>query len=252
MQAFPRMPAPGALLLTTALCGAHALGVSLGVAGRGVRDDLLTPLAFGGGGLDLGVRYAGHVGPGLLEGALDAGLVMMVERHGNGGAAIDWNLVARYLFPAGAFAVGPSFGLDHDVYYLYSWDNAHGYWLGARWIGVSARVNVALGDAALDLAGDVALAGFFSRPPEYRLEKQDPLKDPMFFLEGPFTGDRFGWLPDFQVLRLQADLHLSDDAIGVTSGGWALGMEARLTHAAEPAPIWGFELEGRISWAWSF
>jgi hypothetical protein len=232
----------------------HAFQLTLDLAFRSVRDDLLVPWAFSGPEFALVPRYLGTLGPGLLDTQLRFGAAPVFNRFGHNGFALTYGLRAGYFFVVDerstGWAVGPALGWDYEMFYLSSWDDAHGYWLGTRWLGPGLRTWTRLSSGyRLAFSADLSLLGFESRPPSYRYNKQDAMTHPGWYLSEPLKRAEFGWLPDFQVLRLAAEIHRAGFR---APSGWGLGTELTFTHAAEPASAWDFQLGVQLSHAWGF
>jgi hypothetical protein len=149
----------------------------------------------------------------------------------SGTNAID----ARWLLPVtGAVDLGPAAVWDARMNLLDDWDDAHGYWLGAQWVGPAARWTRDLGAHHLEVAMGAGLVGAVGRPPEPpRLEKQDPLQQPLFWLVGPARGERFTTIATTQAVRLDAMLALPRPE--GRDGGWVLGVDTRLVRTTLPA-----------------
>lgn len=218
----------------------HRLGMSVGLGANTVRDDLLVPLAFSGPGLHLAGRYAGDVGPGLLLGRLEVGLAGLWNRFGHMGGGVDYGLGASWLLGVaqGAgwrFSLGPALGHDVSAEYLGSWDDAHGYWMGAQWLGVSGRWVSGLGHGwRMEATPIVSLLGARSRPPSNRFVKIEPLDSVSWWLRAPTADPSFVTVAQMQLLRLDLALRPSPlDAPDVVAG-WSFGVDSRAWRTAEP------------------
>jgi hypothetical protein len=235
----------------------HALGAELALVTSATRDDLLVPLAHTGGGAALGIGYLGRVGPGLLDLSARMGLGVEADRNDALAAAVEQGLGLRYLFPLRPLgrwrlAVGPSAGLDADVSYFGDWDDAHAYWLAEAWLGGGARAWRPIRDRwRVDLAGELAVVGLQSRPPSYRLNKQDPLDDPSFWLVDVYDDAEPGWIADWQLARVRIDLSRTDETSFVTRS-WRVGVELRLSRSSEPETAFAAAAKLVVGKAWGW
>jgi hypothetical protein len=111
---------------------------------------------------------------------------------------------------------------------------------GARWLSARWR---------LDFDGQFALFGTLSRPPAYRMMKQETSYDILPFLGFPTQDPEFAWLADFQIVRLSVDFRRMRARARVPTG-LALGGELAFARAVEPSPAVSFETTFRLSYAW--
>ena len=244
----------------------HALGVGAGLRGDAVREDLVVPLTFSGPGVRLLALYRGWIGPGLLTVRADVGLAFLFNRYGHIAATLDYSAeaawTARVLRGMGwHLSLGPVVALDSRVNYLYSWDDAHGYWLGSQWLGPMLRHARRLSDRwQLESSASLALLGFEGRPPAYRYNKQDALTHVDYFFSQPQQSERFVTLADLQVLRIDvAFRHAAYDGSATGSevgseiaGGWAFGIDIRFaqTDVVSTNINLGACLYAARSWGW--
>jgi hypothetical protein len=234
----------------------QSLIVGAMVGARSVRDDILVPLASTGPALTLSTRFLGTAGAAVVDAEFRLGGAMVFDRNARPGIAIGHGMRLAYLpvvNPSSArwsFAVGPAVVWDSDVFWLAKWDDAHAYWLGRRWLGPGARIwrEVAPG-TRIDIAAELSVLGFESRPPSYRQNKQDALTHIDFYFAGVNRDPTFGWLADFQAVRLAVDVHRFDRPSTVPNG-WGLGVEARLMHSRQPENAFTFETSIRFERAW--
>jgi hypothetical protein len=233
----------------------HGIGVRLGLRAMTVREDLLVPLTFSGGGFDLGAGYRGLVGPGLLDTRLQVGAAVVANRFGHLGLTIHHSLAAAYRVPvhrAGSwrYGAGAAIGESSDSLALKSWDEAHGYWVGLVWLGPSGSVEGPLGKGwQLAATAELALLGTVGRPPEVRRNKQDAMDKFSYYAFDTNAHPSF-FLPwDVQFLRFDvaARRTAASDRVG---RGWSLGWQGRFTHARMPATILVFESVLYAGWTW--
>jgi hypothetical protein len=230
--------------------------VSLALRADTVREDLLVPLSFSGPGLRLAGGYQGAIGPGILEVRLELGLRLLENRFGHAAYGLDHGLVASWVLPVAAgerlrLAIGPAAAWETRLNYLETWDDAHAYWLGARWLGPAARVDVALGPAwRLEASPSIALLGFVGRPPAYRYHKQDALESLDFHVLGPQEDASFGTVADFQAAALRLAFRKASFDAGALADGFSFGLDARLARASDPAIAVDLEAALWAAWAW--
>jgi hypothetical protein len=233
----------------------HGIGLRFGLRAATVREDLLVPLTFSGGGPDLGASYRGLVGPGLLDTRLEVGAAVVANRFGHLGITFHHSLAAAYRVPVhdtGRWRVGAgaAIGESTDTVALPYWDDSHGYWVGLGWIGPSGSVEGPLGAGwQLAAAAEFALLGTVGRPPENRWKKQDPIARFSYYTTHPLANPRF-FLPwDVQHVRFDVAARRTSatDRIG---RGWSFGWQGRFTRASMPADILVFETVLYAGWTW--
>jgi hypothetical protein len=231
-----------------------SVGIMLGV--RSVRDDTLVPIASTGPALTLSARFLGTAGAGVVDAELRLGGGPVFDRETRPGIALAHGMRLTYLpivfvsQESWSFAVGPAVAWETDVFWLAKWDDAHAYWLGRRWLGPGVRAWRLLAPGTrLDIAAEMSLLGFESRPPPYRHNKQDALTHLDFYFAGTNRDAAFGWLADFQAVRLAFDVHRFDRAATIPNG-WGLGLEARVAHSRRPEHAFVIETSIRVERAW--
>jgi hypothetical protein len=214
----------------------HALGVSLGARADTVRDDLLVPLTFAGPGIGVALSYRGAIGPGELVARADVGFSYVANRYGHGGATLDWGADAAwtvpiYRLPTSYWALGPAVVLDSRLSVIYSWDDAHAYWLGTEWLGPQLRYGQRLSETwSLESSLTFALAGFERRPPAYRYRKQDLRPGAGYLLGRPLASQDGVTTLDLQAVRLEVGLRPSAFTGSDVGRGWSWGLDARMTR----------------------
>jgi len=234
----------------------RTLSAGVDVGFRSARDDLIVPLASSGPSLGFGERFVGAVGPGLLDTGVRFELGALFDRAGHPAASIFHALRLAYLpiavsRPSGwSLALGPALVWETDVLWLRSWDDAHAYWLGRRYLGFSARAFRPLVPSwRVELLAELNLLGFESRPPAYRYKNEDALTQVAFYFADVNRAASFGSVMDWQAFRLEADV-CRTLAPGSRKRGKSLGIEARLAHTDAPAQAFVFELNLRYAYVW--
>lgn len=233
----------------------HGIGVRLGARATTVREDLLVPLTFSGGGPDLGASYRGLVGPGLLDARMEIAAALVGNRFNHLGLTTHHELAAAYRLPlpgAGAwrFALGGVVGESSDSLALESWDDAHGYWVGLTFLGPSASVQRVISPRwQLHGTAELALVGTVGRPSRFRDNKQDPNARVSYYLTHPFADSGFFAPWNVQLVRFDVAVRRTGslDRIG---RGWSFGCQGRFTRASEPLPVLVFETVLYAAWTW--
>jgi|GEM_PF-3412204 len=219
----------------------HTLILGAGLRGDAVREDLIVPLTFSGPGLRLLLAYRGRLGPGLLAVSGDVGMSMLWNRYGHPGATLDHNVDAAWTGRvlrgmSWHLEMGPQIALDSRFNYLFSWDDAHGYWLGSQWLGPAFRWEGRLTDRwRLESRASFAVLGFEGRPPVYRYHKQETRADPTYFFTQPNSSEKFVTLTDLQVVRLDVAVRRAAYTNTGVGRGWSFGLDARLARTGFPA-----------------
>lgn len=253
LAVFVLLIAPRAARATAA---GRTLSAGVDVGFRSARDDLIVPLASSGPSLGFAARFLGRAGPGLLDTGIRFELAALFDRYEHPAASIFHALRLAYLpiivsRPRDwSVALGPALVWETDILWLRSWDDAHAYWLGRRYLGASARAFRPLAPSwRLELSAELNLLGFESRPPAYRYQNQDALTQGSFYFAGVNRAATFGSVLDWQALRLEADV-CRTLAAGSRKQGKSFGIEARLAHTNAPASAFVFELNLRYVYAW--
>ncbi|HVZ31063.1 MAG TPA: hypothetical protein VG963_01475, partial [Polyangiaceae bacterium] len=162
---------------------------------------------------------------------------------------LGWRLGASYSLPVhdGSWhvAVGPALGWENETFFLADWDDAHAYWIGARWLGPALRGWCQIGAGwRMDLAGEAALVGLLSRPPALRRHKQETSYEVLPYFTSPSRDPELAWIGDFQLLR--ASLELVRSGASAEPDGWGFGGELGLLRADDPAPAFAFSASLRL------
>jgi hypothetical protein len=233
----------------------RAIGAELALVASSVRDDLLVPHAQSGGGLSLGGGLMSRLGPGLLDFGARLGLAVGADRLGARGLALEHGLGLRYCLllrstETWRVAAGPGAGIDADVFFFGDWDDAHAYWMGVSWLGAAGRAWRPLGRTwRLDLTGELGLLGRASRPPTYRLNKQDPLASPGFYFRDVYRDADAVWIGNWQLLRARIELSPTQGRSWITRA-WRFGVELRMARAADPEAAFALALKLVAAKSW--
>jgi hypothetical protein len=219
----------------------HTLVAGVGLRGDAIREDLLVPLTFSGPGLRLMLAYRGLLGPGLLAISGDVGMAVLWNRYGHMGATLDHNVDAAWtlrVFRAMGWhlALGPQIALDSRFNYIFSWDDAHAYWLGSQWLGPAFRAEGRLTEGwRFEARASFALLGFEGRPPAYRYHKQETRPGVTYFFTQPNSSESFVTVADLQVVRLDVAVRRATYTGFGVGRGWSFGLDVRLARTGIPA-----------------
>lgn len=233
----------------------QAVGGALDLGVHVARDDTLVPLAHTGPRLTLSPRYFGDFGVGLALADARLGFAYVRGREGEEGLTSVWGLHGGFCFflhegRRSGVALGPTLGWDNESFYFGDWDDAHPYWLGTLWVGPRVHAFRRISSAwRADLDGQVALIGWYSRPPGYRHRKQEMSTDLLAFLEWPTHDLEPGWLADFQVVRASLDFYHTRSPARVPQG-LGLGAELGFSHAKSPDLVVSLEALWKVSYTW--
>ena len=233
-------------------------GVSLGLRGDVVREDLLVPLAFAGPGLQLQGFYRGWVGPGVMSARADIALAFLFSRFGHPGATLDYGADLAWTFnvlyaDAWHLEVGPALAFDSRTNLIFSWDDAHAYWLGSQWLGPGARYLRRLTDTwRLEASAAMGLLGFEGRPPSYRYKKQETSFHVDYYFTVPEQSEKFVMLNDLQVFRFDLAVRRAGYHRFDVGRGWSFGLDFRLARTGIPDTNINMSLCAYASRAWGW
>lgn len=153
-----------------------------------IRDDYLVPLKFSGIGIDLGAELQWQKNRWSGNGLLSAGIGYIQNRFGHGGVPLSVSLKGHiagevYKSPsAGTFSISLPLNAGFNDYYMFSWDDAHLYWMTAHWAGLGIKYGRELSrNYKLSSWVSTPLLSLVGRPPEFRYNKQDALRQFSFY-----------------------------------------------------------------------
>lgn len=159
--------------------GSGGYSYKIGLGYGACRDDLLIPLAFRGPGLVTGLSYTRSLGVWKfeLEGRFKFDFVF--NRFWHPGAILSYDFVpgiSRVISEGhrGRTTLGFSAPVESNNQFLFSWDDAHLYWLNIRSIQLDLSQQwKSKSDNLLKVEVSLPVLSFVSRPKAYRYEKQD-------------------------------------------------------------------------------
>lgn len=214
----------------------HALMASAGLRADAVREDLVVPLTFSGPGIRLLFGYRGEVGPGLLMANGDVGFAFLWNRYGHEAATIDHDLDVTWTVPfrrtpVSHWAAGLMATDEARFDYLFSWDDAHAYWLTTQWLGPAARYGRRLSERwRLESRAAFAALAFEGRPPSYRYRKQETRPSLTYPFTQPYGSESLVTAAELQAVRLDVALRRAGYTGSDVGRGWSFGIDARFAR----------------------
>ncbi|MFC1547223.1 hypothetical protein ACFL5M_01725 [Candidatus Neomarinimicrobiota bacterium] len=165
----------------------HHIGYEIGLELASLREDLLVPLGFHGPGLSVGFRYAIDAGQFRFYMPLHLKLDYVRNRYSHDGVALSLDLrpsLTVELFETqelGKFGAGICLPVEMNNIYLFSWDEAHLYWLSTQSLGIALDWRKELRrDREANVQILLPILTGLSRPPTYRYTKQEAMDDLSF------------------------------------------------------------------------
>ncbi|UCF98813.1 MAG: hypothetical protein JSV89_04570 [Spirochaetaceae bacterium] len=189
------------------------LSYGIAISHDQLRDELLVPLRWVGAGCGLHLGWDIIGGAWKLHSGIGLALSYLEEGYGNGGAALTPSFV---LEGYGRFRtrgtltsdIGAVFRSRINDEQLYSWDDAHLYYLASYMIGPSIAFEWNLvPHRILHFKLCVPIIGFVGRPEEERFVKQEVGKIWVYFTE-PNGSLGFTTLPKYFSIELSAGIDL--------------------------------------------
>jgi hypothetical protein len=203
------------------------IGYSVSINHPAIREDLLVPLAFSGIGLDLAFKAEWRRSTWSAASSVAAGMDYATNRFGQGSVIWPMHLqanIARDILAtpsAGIFSLSIPLTASLNDRYIFSWDDAHLYWLTAHLtgLGLQQRRKISTGWSLMTWAY-TPLVSLVSRPPAYRNNKQDPLKRLSYFFTRTNQDLTLAWPDVYRGLdagvSFQHPLKHSTVALGLT------------------------------------
>ena len=190
----------------------HHFSYGISLCHDQAREDLLVPFRWAGVGVGIPVAWS-FVGEILTVGTeLKLALSYLEERYGNGGFIATPEFLFEWygrIWERGPldFALGAVLRFRINDEELFSWDDAHLYYLASHMIGPEAVLEWdRLNKSILYLRLGLPFIGFVGRPEEKRFVKQELGSVGVYFTE-PNRNLEFATLPDYTSFEL---------AIGIT------------------------------------
>ncbi len=213
-----------------------ALGLALGA--NQLRDDLLVPFRWTGPLVGLSAGGSFLTGRIRQQPELSLSVTSATNRHGNAALAVDISAGYLLLLDRSVRLAGGAFEPGVLVFYrqhnalLWSWDDAHDYWLNGFGIGPALAWRRALSKRmTFGIEARGSLLAFATRPPEYRHNKQDRLETVGFYFVENFRDLQVS-LPDrYQAADIRAGIEWR-----AGKGTIAAGYRLDFLRATWPAP----------------
>jgi len=181
----------------------------------------LVPLAFDGPAFGLGAVFADRRDDRLFRARLTISAGFPTNRFSHEAYALALDIRASWLqtvsgsLEAGRILIGAAIPLQMTNMFFSSWDDSHLYWLTSYMLGVTAGWEMQISDRLVTmLCLELPLLGFVSRPPPYRYEKQEPLKEWTYHFTAPNSRLHFESLGTYRSVSIEASLtkHLTASA----------------------------------------
>jgi hypothetical protein len=146
----------------------------------------------------------------------------------------------------GEFWGGISIPMQIKDLFIFSWDEAHLYWLTAYSLGIATEWQKKIPQKYKVVARmEIPLVGWVSRPPTYRYNKQDALNHLGFHLTEPNKSLHFETLDDYRALFIQM-LFKREMRRSLLN----LGLEFQYIYCRKPQKIWGLSTSILLSYQW--
>ncbi len=187
----------------------NELGYYISLSRGAVRDDLLVPLAFSGPKITIGTKYSHSWNDLLLDNSFDISVLLLTNRFEHIAGGLKLNFTSELLntvnHSKNKIMIGPMLSVQiNDV--LYSWDDSRIYWLTAYLFGISSKLEKPVTDrSVIDLSLQIPFLGFFSRPPEYRYNKQEALTKISYYF--PNKDLQFSSLNNWKSISISTGWH---------------------------------------------
>lgn len=228
------------LVMSNSMAQTNTKGFSyeIGLGYGAGRDDLLIPLAFRGPGVLTGLGYSKPIGRWELELEGRFKFDIVFNRFGHPGAIISYDLkpsLTRRLSntPYGSIHGGISTPIESNNQFLFSWDDAHLYWLNIRGLNLElANTWSTASGLVMAVELSVPILSFVSRPKPYRYEKQDAS---LMWL-GLYSPDearkyKNAGFSDYQAYTLQFSRTNTERLVK-----WSLNLD--FDHYEQPRDVW--------------
>jgi hypothetical protein len=229
------------------------VGWDIGIAS--FREDLLVPLAFSGIGTHLGGGYELRGQLHGFEADLSLGAAYAWNRFEHPALQLNHTLGLGYVHAlerheACSWWLGAGLRNETLLHFIESWDDAHGYWMASWSLGPIVEHERQLWPRGwLEARAEAGLFGLISRPPAYRLNKQDALTHIEYHFNRSFH-DPKGFSPlDVQLIRLSALVRFRR-ATQHHGEGFGLGFDFRFARAADPLPASSMYSGLRLAYGW--
>jgi hypothetical protein len=176
------------------------------------REELLVPMRWSGpgGGIQIALCYQGDTWSFATE--LGLSLSYLEERFGNGGALMTPSLLLEgygRIVEKGPLSINLGTLLRSRISdaYLFSWDDAHLYYLSSHMLGPTATLEWNGFDKSMVTLGmRLPSLGFVGRPHEQRFIKQDGINHIGFYFSEPNSHLAFAMPPSYYAFELSCGI----------------------------------------------
>ncbi|HEX2880834.1 MAG TPA: hypothetical protein VHO25_14985 [Polyangiaceae bacterium] len=233
----------------------QALNLRLDMGIASFREDLLVPLAFSGPGIHLGVSYELRGSQHGFQADLSLGAAYAWNRFEHAALGLNHELGLGYIHlldrgESCAWWLGAELRDETHLHFIESWDDAHGYWLASWSLGPIVEHERKLWSSGwLETRTELGLVGLMSRPPAYRLNKQDALTHIDYHFNRSFASPEWFSPLDVQLVRLSALLRFRKGNQH-QGKGFGLGLEFQFARAKEPQPAASMYSGARLAYGW--
>jgi hypothetical protein len=216
------------------------------------REDLLVPLGFHGPGISLGGNYTHQTEKNSINIRLKLGMGYMKNRYSHEAVRLALEIRPSWIRKLadhqkyGEFWGGISFPMQLNDLFIFSWDDAHLYWLTAYSLALATEWQKKISQKYHAVARiEIPFVGWVSRPPSYRYNKQDALNHLGFYFSEPNKSLHFESLDDYQALFIQL-LFKKEMRRSLLN----LGLEFQYNYCRKPQKIWGLNTLNLFSYQW--
>jgi hypothetical protein len=230
----------------------NTLGISINPALSSYREDLLVPVSFDGPSIMLGAVFTRWQEHDYYKIHFRFGFGYLQNRFSHESAVIKLDLISSWLKKIkryqryGEIWAGIQLPIQMNDLYLFSWDDAHLYWLTVYSLGPAIGWKKEL-SAKYDIfiRFHFPVFNLVSRPPAYRYNNQDALNHIGFHFSEPHKALHFESLEDYRSFTLQIDLIKNKKVTG-----WNFGLEFQYDYFRKPKPISSIHTSLLASYAW--
>ncbi len=225
----------------------YRLGAWLGPDHLQLREDLLRPWVWSGGGVQLGFNLVRSSAEARQSLDLLLGADVVSNRYDHLGAAIAYGASVASLhrvLSRGSLGLwlGGTYRFETLVAYYAQWDDSFMYWLTSHSIAPTWGLSAApLRGWELLATVEIPLVGVLSRPPTARDNKADPLTYPQHW--PAYTHRELRWSHPGNWFAPTAALTLSRES----RGPWTWSLRASASYRFSPIPRGVWALRNTLS-----
>jgi hypothetical protein len=216
------------------------------------REDLLVPLGFHGPAISLGGNYTHRTQTNSIDFRLKFNMGYMKNRYSHEAVRLALEIRPSWIKKLadhqkyGEFWAGFSIPMQINDLFIFSWDDAHLYWLTAYSLALATEWQKKISQKYNAVARmEIPIVGWVSRPPTYRYNKQDALNHLGFYFSEPNKSLHFETLDDYRALFIQL-LFKREMRRSLLN----LGLEFQYNYCRNPQKIWGLNTSILLSYQW--